>query len=474
MNVSPYDRGTPSFDTAPAMELRGKAQVRWVPSRYNARTTAEDGRLVLWNTYTGTVSAFAATDADRIASRLSAAGLTDATDATAAYLIKRGYLVRDDLNELDKFRYRYARDQWRTDILEFILLASEDCNFRCVYCYEKFKRGTMTQETCDGLRAMTLKRAPHLKRVGVSWFGGEPLYGWSAIKELAPFFQNVAKEHGIYHSSGMTTNAYLLTEEKATDLLAWNCRSFQITLDGLPEEHDCKRVGRDGSPTYAVILDNLRSLKARRDKFAVALRVNYDNKNSPALERFLESISEDFAGDPRFSMRFRPVGKWGGELDDDLDTCGLGEQRTVLRKLQAKADEVNLDQEGGVVDLTLGSQVCYAARPYNFLVGASGKLMKCTIALDDFDANIVGQLHADGSMELNDERMAAWVNPHFESDTMCKSCYVLPTCQGAACPLTRLTKNERTCCGIKSNLKHELRYTLSKAPARKAIATVTA
>jgi uncharacterized protein len=477
MSVSPYDRGTLPLDT-PARtlaELRDRLQPRWVPSRFNARTYAEDGRLILWNTFSGSVSAFSPGEADGIVSRLGVAGLTDGEEKGAAYLIKRGYLVRDDVNELDRFRYRYARDQWRTDQLEFILLASEDCNFRCVYCYEKFKRGTMTQETCDGLRAFTMKRAPQLKRLGVSWFGGEPLYGWAAIRELAPFFKDVAKQYGIAHSSGMTTNAYLLTEEKATDLLNWGCRAYQITVDGLPEEHDCKRVGRDGSPTYHVILDNLRSLKARRnERFTVSLRVNYDNKNSPALERFLEVLSEDFAGDPRFSMRFRPVGKWGGEQDDKLDTCGLGEERAVLRKLQTKATEMNLSQEGGVTDLTIGSQVCYAARPYNFLVGASGKLMKCTIALDDFDANIVGQLQPDGTMQLNDERMAAWVNPHFESDSMCKSCYVLPTCQGSACPLTRLTKDERTCCGVKSNLKHELRYTLSRATPRKPAPLITA
>ena len=39
-------------------------------------------------------------------------------------------------------------------------------------------------------------------------------------------------------------------------------------------------------------------------------------------------------------------------------------------------------------------EVCYAARPYNFIVGASGKLMKCTIALDTQDANVLGRITA--------------------------------------------------------------------------------
>src|SRR3712207_7092344 len=34
------------------------------------------------------------------------------------------------------------------------LLASEDCNFRCTYCYEDFARGTMQPEVREGIKAM--------------------------------------------------------------------------------------------------------------------------------------------------------------------------------------------------------------------------------------------------------------------------------------------------------------------------------
>jgi uncharacterized protein len=199
----------------------------------------------------------------------------------------------------------------------------------------------------------------------------------------------------------------------------------------------------------------------RRDRFGIDLRVNFDRDNFPRLGQFMEAISEDFAGDPRFQMRFRAVGQWGGANDQNLAVCGVSEQKVVTRELQKKAVEVGLAQESGISGLaTLGSQVCYAARPYNFIVGASGKLMKCTIALYDLAENVVGQLNPDGTLDLLDEQMAHWVAPHFESDKLCKSCYVLPGCQGAACPLTRVKAGHRTCCEVKSNLKHEMRYTL--------------
>jgi uncharacterized protein len=477
MTVSPYDRGSKTQASPPLVQLGYQRPQRWVASRYNARTVDEDGRLLLWNTFSGSINSFEAVDRERVLAKLSAAGIAGPLGAAAEYLARRGYLVREGQDEVDAVRYQYAQQQWRTDVLQFILLSSEDCNFRCVYCYEKFERGTMTPETREGIRNLVTKRAPQLTELQASWFGGEPLYGWEAIEDLEPFFNRVAKDHGIPFTQHMTTNGYLLTEERTTKLLDWGCRDYQITVDGLPAEHDCKRVGRDGSPTYEVIMQNLRSLRERRnEQFRVNIRVNFDRDNFPMLGPFLEAVSEDFAGDERFAIRFRPVGKWGGARDDELAVCGT-DSKSYLRQLQGQATQLGLHQNAGVhLGAAPGSHVCYAARPYNFIVGATGKLMKCTIALYDQPENVVGQLHPDGTLELVDEHMRRWVNPHWESDSLCKSCYVLPGCQGAACPLTRITRGERTCAGIKSNLKHEMRHTLLTigAPKRPSLAVAQA
>jgi uncharacterized protein len=471
MQLSPYDRGAQT-PVAPALiQLGYRPRERWVPSRFNARTVHDDGRLILWNTMSGAVSIFAAHETERVLQRLDIEGVTAPLDKVSEYLSRRGYLVKSDLDEVQLFRYHYAQQQWRTDILQWVILASEDCNFRCVYCYEKFKNGTMLPEVRQGVMALTERRAPHLNELSVSWFGGEPLYGWEAVEELGSFFKRTADRYGIGHSQHMTTNAYLLTEERATKLLEWGCRRYQITIDGLAEEHDCKRVGRDGSPTYATIIDNLRSMHARprSEEFGIDIRVNFDQNNFPRLGTFIEVLSEEFGGDPRFQLRFRPVGKWGGPNDANLATCGIEEQRQVTRKLRKTAEDLGFPQERGILDAaTFGSQACYAARPYNFIVGATGTLMKCTIALDEMEDNIVGRILPSGDMELNDANMVKWVGPLFEKDQMCQHCYLLPGCQGATCPLTRLTIHQRTCSSIKSELKQEMRYTLEDHDRAKA------
>jgi uncharacterized protein len=104
----------------------------------------------------------------------------------------------------------------------------------------------------------------------------------------------------------------------------------------------------------------------------------------------------------------------------------------------------------------MGNEVCYAARPFNFLIGATGKVMKCTIVLDKEDYNVVGQITPDGDLKLDADRMALWTEPAFEQDSQCRKCVVLPTCQGIHCPLIRIEEHRQPCIGTRSNPKGAL------------------
>lgn len=456
MTVSPLDRGP----APPLAQLRYTPQKRWNASRFNARTLGDDGRMLLWNTLTGAVTEILPQHRTAALALLTD-GAPEPLDGLGRHMAQRGFLVPAGLDEMARFRLLFGQQHWRSDILQMILLASEDCNFRCVYCYEKFRNGTMLPEVRQGVRKLVEQRAPRLRELSANWFGGEPLYGWEAIEDLAPFFKATADRHGLGFKSHMTTNGYLLDEDRATKLLEWGCTSYQITIDGMAAEHDCKRVGRDGSGTWHVIMDNLRALKQRKADFSVAVRVNFDRDNYLKLGPFLEQLSEDFGGDRRYSLRFRQVGKWGGDNDDAINTCGVAEHRYVLDELRTRAVGLGMRAEGGIDAVASpGSQVCYAGRPYHFIVGATGKLMKCTVVLDELPENVVGRITPEGRLEVNDVHLAKWVAPLFETDTLCQSCYVLPGCQGAACPVTRITEGHRTCCSVKSNLKREMRFNL--------------
>ena len=131
----------------------------------------------------------------------------------------------------------------------------------------------------------------------ISWFGGEPLYGFQAIEDLAPFAQEWARENGVFLKSNMTTNGYLLTPETADKLLSWGINSFKITIDGRPEDHNCSRPTRDGKETFWTIFENLKSLRQRPDDFF--------DRAADELRPAKPTASEGFPGSGPARVRWR-------------------------------------------------------------------------------------------------------------------------------------------------------------------------
>src|SRR5690625_2820083 len=169
----------------------------WVPSRYNTRATDEQGRLVIWNTLNGSITAFEARQVPQVERYLTQKGYSGSLDRLGEYLRDRGIIVPKETDEARRLQLAFGRQHYADDALHLILLASEDCNFRCVYCYEDFQRGTMDPGVRQGVRRLVEKRLHKLRQLRISWFGGEPLYGFETIEELAPYFVRAAREHDL-------------------------------------------------------------------------------------------------------------------------------------------------------------------------------------------------------------------------------------------------------------------------------------
>lgn len=458
LRESPHDLNSPSDHAAAPPDAESSATPRWVPSRYTVRAATIDGRLVLWNTFSGELSVFPQQARSRIEGMLRPDGIEGRRKGAIEFLAERGFLIPAGTNEYQRFQYAFGRQHHATDRLQLILLASEDCNFRCTYCYEEFARGTMAPAVRTGIKRYLDQRITGLRQLNVEWFGGEPLYGLPAIEEIAPYASRLAEEHGVSFLGKVTTNGYLLTPDIVDKLLSWRIIAYQVTIDGPPEHHDRSRPTRDGRETFAVIFENLVAMKRRPDPFGVNLRVNFDHDNVSDLGKFLDLAEREFRDDDRFRLAFRPVGRWGGPNDPQLNICGADESMDVQLRLWEEARRRGLHLSDSIHKAKgLGAQVCYAARPYSFVIGATGKVMKCTIDLDMKDRNVVGQIDEAGRMQLNDDKMALWTEPAFESDTKCQKCVILPVCQGLACPLHRWERHESPCPTVRKTFKVEMR-----------------
>ncbi|WP_025684023.1 radical SAM/SPASM domain-containing protein [Paenibacillus maysiensis] len=435
--------------------------VQWKPSRFNARTAVDDGGLMLFNSYTGALAVFGPEENQQVVALLDARPddpVPESSLSLQEQLLQHGFLVNAATDELKQAEELHQSVQQQNS-MHLVLLATEACNFRCFYCYESFPRATMKNHVVSGLEAYIQQQAQSgkLQQLTISWHGGEPLLAPHVIEQLSQSFIRSCDQHGVLYGAEISTNGYYLSRERFEQLLDWRVERFMVTLDGSEEVHDARRGLHGGGGTFRRIVDNLLSLKDVQRPFEINLRVNFDNSNLEAVTDFIPQLTEWFADDPRFKVFFRPVGCMGGENDLNLSVC---DDRTKDRKIwefNEAAIAQGLTVSSFISDILLPTgAICYAAKPNSLIVGSDGKLYKCSVAIDQ-ENNQLGQIHGDGSMELDLDKMALWTTSGEETDAKCQACFFRPACQGNHCPLYRMRTGNRPCSYEKRQIKRTLR-----------------
>jgi uncharacterized protein len=302
--------------------------------------------------------------------------------------------------------------------LHLILMPTEACNFRCVYCYEDFKYRRMEPWVVEAVRRWIASRAPGLRSLHLSWFGGEPLLARGVIRTL---MGDARALHGKYPdlavTSNATTNGYLLTPAVLTELTDLGVTGYQISFDGPPEYHDRKRVLAGGGPTFDRIWGNLLAAREIARAFSITIRLHVDHENAAVAPRFIEMVRESFGSDSRFDLYIRGLSRLGGPNDDALSVFDRDEAPTFLEPLKEKARSLGLR----LFEAAPGHSICYAAKANSFVVRANGRLNKCTIALEDPN-NQVGMLREDGTVVLERAPMALWMGGLRSGDAAALKC----------------------------------------------------
>jgi uncharacterized protein len=439
---------------------------RWVPSRFNVRARDERGHLVLWNTLSNSISAFDPEQAEGIVPMLSRYGFDAPRQGMVEYLVKRGFLVRSGTDEYRHFQLAFRSQHHRADRLELIILAAEPGQRRREHRDQDTAGGAMRPEVRQGVRRMLAQRVAKLQSLDVSWLGADQPSGWAVIEELAPFVAALAEEHGVAYTARVNIGAPLLTPAVVDRLLAWQIPLFQVMPESIPESDD-----GDRQELCAIILRNFTSMSQRADQFRVLVHLDHERNGGDDLEPCLARMKAVLGQDPRFELRFHAARRRGGpeHAAGAPMLCGVDEQHALVAQLEAAARAHGL-RFGMLKHVSrVGGQVCHAARPHSFVIGPGGKLMKCTVALDSAEHNVVGRLTATGDMEIDADRMARWTEPAFEHDALCQRCVVLPNCQGLSCPLVRIETGERHCAPTRATGKRKLRelFQLGQEQARR-------
>lgn len=295
--------------------------------------------------------------------------------------------------------------RWSNESLHLILLPTEACNFRCVYCYEDFPAGRMNPEVVSGIKALLTRRAPELLDLTISWFGGEPLLARDVIEDVMTHVQALARANPrLRVTADAVTNGYLLTRARAERLLDLGVSRYQISFDGPRDWHDRKRLLASGHGTFDRIWNNVLGLRDLPREFTATLRVHVDRENEGVIPRWIDECAAALGGDPRFEVFIRGLSRFGGPNDGALSVFGEADGEEVFERLRAYARSRGLRTMAGSPE----DSICYAARPGSFVVRADGRLGKCTISLNHAN-NQVGRLRGYGTMDVDARMVSEWM-----------------------------------------------------------------
>ncbi len=307
-------------------------------------------------------------------------------------------------------------------LLHLIIMPTEQCQFRCLYCYEDFGHGRMNDRAVQGLKSLMARRARDLDLLSIEWFGGEPLLAYDIVEQVQASALALAAEHpALQLQSSMTTNGALLDRNRLAKLVALGVKRFQVSLDGPQEIHDRFRITAGGHGTFERIWGNLVAAREVAGDFQFHLRLHVSRSNLDALKKFIVKCNETFGQDHRFRLALRGLRRLGSKQDAKLPVLDDGEQSKALAGLSELTSGMDIGLHRGPFERANPAVGCYAAAAYSLVVRSNGDLAKCTVALRH-PHNRVGRLLKNGTVDLDRELMLGWMRGAFtgsEQDLKC-------------------------------------------------------
>ena len=389
-------------------------------SIFNTLIPILDAHTLIFNAYSGAfvvirdkVMTLAPSDIDNIRS---------SSPELYRQLCEGGMIVEEGINEVQLLEDRiYSTDN---NMDEFILHINPtlDCNFRCWYCYENHLTGSrMSPAILESVRRFitkTIKSQEKLKLFSLDFFGGEPLLEFDhVVKPLTHYVSALCRNAGIKFNLHFTSNGFLLEPNKIEYLAQYNC-GFQITLDGGKEFHDKTRFTKSGKfPSYAVIIDNIKSLISKGVE--VILRINYTKYNIHSVPLILKDILDIEKVNKRYLLiDLQRVWQDRNAPDNCDEIANAIRKEFMIQGFTVLTNYLHHDVR----------QSCYGDKINHTLINYDGYVYGCT-ARDFTEANSIGVLNIDGSIDYKKE-VYHDRNKSKLSKKICRECRVAPICGG--------------------------------------------
>ncbi len=167
---------------------------------------------------------------------------------------------------------------------------TNQCNFRCTYCYVNKSSGKMSENTANLFfkKLILINKKYRYKKIILNLHGGEPLLNFTLIKTFVKKAKKLSSKDCLIRIF-IVTNGSLLTEEKALYLKKENI-GIGISLDGYGKYNDITRKLPNGGNTYNLINKGL--IIAKKYHILSHVLITVTNKNIVHLKKLIVYLLE--------------------------------------------------------------------------------------------------------------------------------------------------------------------------------------
>jgi len=423
---------------------------------------ADDNKLIAYNSLSN-ATALMEKDKYKIYTDFCENGILIDDEMFVDQLKYGRFLVDDSCDELSELKMRLLKGRYDTTVMGLTIATTADCNFRCLYCYEKdaIKPVYMNESTENAILDMVKRQIKTLSSLMIVWYGGEPLMNMETFERLSRALINLCEENEVLYDALVITNGYLLTRDVAELLRELKVGSVQITVDGVGDIHNRMRPLSDGSGTYDTIMKNLIDCKGVLPR--VELRINTDKDNAIAYRDIVEFLKNNDLIDFVLPYLGMIVSYNSYNVNGCFDACGFSKHDFDFYE-EYLSEIPRMWRYPGMM-----SNFCTADAFNSHVIAADGKLYRCWKDMGNPE-KCVGSI-LDSKLGATSEVFLKYVLFDVTEDEICNKCNFLPVCMGG-CPHMRnegFDLEQFICSNSKFVLDKYLNITVNRKKERESV-----
>lgn len=404
-------------------------------SKYNIFVPYKDGNIIIYNPLSGAIGKFTPETFERYHSN-------KLHESEVELLIKKGVLVKKNVNEIDKIHCDRKRVIDDEKFKHFRIWPTSACNAHCYYCFEKgIQIKTMSFEIADSVVNFINKNSNYGDKLSIEWFGGEPLLNFKIIDYIYNKLNPICEQKNCSLSGSIISNGSLINQaliEKITT--SWHIHSIQITLDGYGDYYEnVKQYSDPIQYNYRTVVDAIKNLSIMGVR--VSVRMNYDMTNYSHLVELIKNLHEELKGLSNISYYIYPLWSSIDEKYSDKFVSNAKADKRLLNIFDLLI-EYGMSTPKKISSLNYKRHSCFAWSKNSYTILPDGKICKCAETYNQ----IIGDIwNGVTDKELYDY----WTN--WELDNKCLECVYLPICQGG-CKASHFTQMPQ-CFALKEIIK---------------------